>query len=152
MGFADRITARDVNSATSFARYAQQTVGVACSTQLDLMLLNKEITKFKKRYPHLAENPWPTLVRAAQWCRSQRKRPLKTSWIVGKGLQWAWQDGALPELDPIQHRDEKTEEGIAYALRYERDPRWRDRLIGAEGVAREEVLRAWRRSSHSLTH
>lgn len=116
------------------------------------MLLNKNIKEFRDRYPHLADNPWPTLVRAAQWCRSKRKRPTSVGFIVSKMLAWAWQDGALPELDPTLFRDQQVERGIALALEQEKDPAWRDRLIGAEGVGRGEVLAAWqtRRSSPSL--
>lgn len=152
MGYEDRVRACDVHDSKSFGRYVQQTVGVPYFTNADFMMLNKKIKEFKERYPHLADNPWPTLVRVAQWCRSKRKRPVNVSSVVGNMLAWAWQDGALPELDPTVWRNEVVETGIASALALESDPVWRDRLIGAEGAARGEVLNAWqmRRSSPSL--
>lgn len=152
MGFADRVRACDVRDATSYARYVQQTVGVPYSGKSDSKLLNKHIKEFKDRYPHLADNPWPVLIRAADWCRSKRKRPTSVAFVISTMLPWAWQDGALPELDPMSYRNAKIETGIQMALQIEEDPKWRDRLIGAEGAARGEVLSAWqmRRSSPSL--
>jgi hypothetical protein len=147
MGVLDRTAAADVRDAKSYAAYVQQQVGVPYCSKGDVIALNKAVAEFKERYPHLANNPWPTLVRAANWVRSKRKRPAKVAAIVNVMIAWAWADGALPELDPRHHRDEDLEVAIADALQHEADPRWRDRLIGAEGPAREEVLRAWMRKS-----
>lgn len=147
MGLLDRVGAADVTDTKSYARFVQQHVGVPYCTKGDVVALNKAISEFKERYPHLAEKPWPTLVRAAMWCRSKKKRPAKIAAIVNTMLSWAWADGALPELDPRHHRDEDLEVAISHALERENDPVWRDRLIGAEGPAREEVLRAWQRRS-----
>lgn len=149
MGFADRVRPTDVRDVHSYARYVQQTVGVPYCTKADMMMLNKNVREFRDRYPHLEDNPWPTLIRAAQWCRSKRKRPSSVAAVVGRMLAWAWEDGALPELDPTVHRDESVESAISSALQQEVDPKWRDRLIGAEGFARGEVLAAWRQKSSS---
>lgn len=145
-----RVGAADVRDATSYAAFVQQHVGVPYCTKADVIALNKAIAEFRERYPHV-ENPWPTLVRAAMWVRSKKKRPAKIAAIVNTMLPWAWADGALPELDPRHHRDEDLEVAIGEALLREDDPRWRDRLIGAEGSAREEVLRAWQTRRSSLS-
>lgn len=147
MSFVGVIRASDVRDERSYANFVQQQCGTPyCSTN-DLIVLRKCVRDFRERYPHLADNPWPTLVRAAMWVRSKRKRPAKVYTVVRVMLAWAWEDGALPELDPTRYVDPKVEEGIALALQGERDPIWRDRLIGAEGSARGEVLRAWQQRS-----
>lgn len=150
MSFVTPIKASDVKDAKTYAEFVRAHCGTPYCGMRDMIALNTCIKEFKERYPHLADNPWPTLVRAAMWARSKKKRPAKVVTVVRTMLPWAWQDGALPELDPIRYRDEDVETGITEALQREHDPIWRDRLIGAEGPARKEVLYAWtQRSSHS---
>lgn len=151
MSFLDVMSASDVHDARSFSEYVQQHCGTPYCRNKDMMLLNKAIKEFKERYPHLADNPWPTLCRAAMWVRSERKRPNNVSFLVQTMLPWAWSDGALPELDPQRFVDTDVETEISMALGQEDDPIWRDRLIGSEGIGRKEVLTAWKlKSSPSL--
>jgi hypothetical protein len=150
MSFVGFIKADEVVDAKSFASFVQQTCGTPYCTQQDLIALHKQLKEFKERYPHLAENPWPTLVKTAQWVRSKRKRPSRVQSVVNPMLSWAWQDGALPELDPTCYRDPVVEEEISVALGVEDDALWRDRLINAEGFqARKGVLEAWKQRSTS---
>lgn len=152
MSFVTPIRASDVRDARTYAEFVQQHCGTPYCGVKEMIVVQKCIKEFKERYPHLAANPWPTLVRTAMWARAQKKRPATVAAVIRTMLPWAWSDGALPELDPMRFRDTDVEVEISSALAEERDPIWRDRLIGAEGAARREVLAAWqtRRSSPSL--
>lgn len=150
--FIDPIRAADVKDAKSYADFVQQHCGTPYCGGRDMIALHACIKEFKERYPHLADNPWPTLVRAAMWVRSQKKRPAKVMTVVRTMLPWAWADGALPELDPMRFRDEDVEVAIGHALEQENDPVWRDRLIGSEGAARGEVLQVWQTLRSSSFH
>jgi hypothetical protein len=114
----------------------------------DLRSLQMAIKEFKSNYPHLADNPWPTLCKVAQWAASRKKRPGSVPFVVRTMVGWAWSNGALPELDAARARDEDIESKICAALQVEHDPRWRDRLMNAEGIrTRREVLEQWEKSS-----
>lgn len=147
MSFTSILTHRDVHDAKTYAAYVQQVCGTPYCTSRDMIALNTSIKEFKERYPHLADNPWPTLCRAAQWVRSKKRRPAKVHTVTTVMLTWAWSDGALPELDPRRHCDIDVEQRIEQALQECTDPVWRDRLIGSEGPGRKGVLEAWTRRS-----
>lgn len=125
----------------AFAEFAQQRLGVPWPTQRDMAILRKKIGEFFDHYPRLT---FHTLCRVVEWARQRRWR-FDRVWKVIDAFRRAWTDGAIPELDPAQQRDERLDASIAQALESETDPVWRRWLIGAEGEdARRKVLEDWR--------
>jgi hypothetical protein len=86
----------DVVDAESFAAYCQQVLGSAYPKARDLVILR---TKLKDFFAEKPEATYYTLCRVVQWARMKKKRP-SDSWKVPDMWKWAWQDGALSELDP----------------------------------------------------
>lgn len=145
MNFVDYLRPEDVVDAETCAEYVRQTCGTLFCSGVDMAIFKRQLKAFFKEQPNAS---WYTLCRTAQWARSKKKRLVKVYTIIPM-VSWAWAAGALPELDGTR-RDEEVEARISEALAVERDPEWRYRLIGAEGVnARREVLIQWARSSAS---
>lgn len=130
----------EVVDSDSFAQFVQQTCGTPAPSLADIRALQSALKKFFERDPRY---DWKVLCRTVQWARSKKKRPAKAINILGM-VPYAFEDGAIPELDPIQVKDSSLETKIAEALDQETDPKWRYRLVGARGIqARKDVYEAW---------
>lgn len=86
----------DVTDARSFAEYCQQTLGAPYPRGKEWATLN---TKAKEFFEEKPQATWGTLCRVVMWARMKKKRP-SAAWKVVGMWKWAWEDGALPELDP----------------------------------------------------
>jgi crossover junction endodeoxyribonuclease RusA len=126
-----------------FARYCQQTVGTPMPQAEKWPALAKRVKAFFIEYP---QADWYTLCRVAQWCRTHNVRPRTTVGLVSC-FNSAWQDGAIPELDP-HNWDIEVEHRIERALQIEKDEDWRSRLFLAKGPeARRRAIEEWEESS-----
>jgi hypothetical protein len=125
----------------TFATYAQQTLGCPYPPLRDMILLR---TKIKEFFAEKPQADYYTLCRIVQWAKANKRRPAAV-WKIPPMWAWAWEDNALPELDPDQLKDKDLERRIALALEVETDPAWRRRLIGSESVEkRREVYDSWK--------
>jgi hypothetical protein len=135
------MTASDVVDAASFALYAHQLLGTPVPASKDMPVLRKKLNEHFAAHPR---SDWRTLAALVEWCRAKRRHPALT-WAVLANVKWAWSDGALPLLDPVEVPDKRVEFSIDQALRTETDEDWRRMLVGACGLDnRREVMAAWR--------
>lgn len=143
MTFLSVLRSTDVVDARSFAEYAQQILGTPIpESPKDLHILNTKTDEFFVQYPSA---DWRVLAATVDWCRAKRKRPANAWWIVTE-VRYAWNDGAIPDLDPRDPVEKSVEYNIELALEKETDPYWQRMLLGSVGAEnRREVLAAWRR-------
>lgn len=91
------LSSDDVNDVKTFVRYAQQAMGAPIPrTNNDWNMIRKKAKEFFEEKPGA---DWQTLCRVVQWARMKKKRP-SAVWKIIDMWKWAWEDGALPELDP----------------------------------------------------
>lgn len=141
--FLHVVESNEVEDAESFSVFAQQTLGTAHLYGKDMVVLKVRLNKFFKDNPAAT---YSTLVSTVEYVRAKRKR-LAMPWAVIAFVPWAFKDGFLPELDPVNvvYSDPHVESGIAYALERENDPWWVSTLTHANGIkARRMVLGMWR--------
>lgn len=141
MGFVDPLTVDEVVDAESYTRYVCQTVGSPWSYK-DVVIMKKKVRVFFEAYPHCT---YSTLVHVAHWARAKKKRPAHAYYLVDMA-RYAWQDGALPEMDPANVRSD-VDDLIHQALEQETDPAWRRRLMTAEGAGKRMVYENWTKKS-----
>lgn len=130
----------------AYAEYLQQTMGIPYPTVKDMAILRKYCKEFFEHYPNA---DWYTMCRLAAHFR-RRKRRFGRVYQVVTEFRDAYQDGALPELDPGfgARSDRDLEALIQDALKTEQRPEWRKRLILAGGVdARREAYEEWLQDS-----
>jgi hypothetical protein len=136
----DYVSIGEVQDANALARYIEQRTGAPWASIKDMSILRKKCKEFFEHYPHC---DWTTLCHVADWCQRKRKR-YSHVWKVVDAFRYAYEDGALPEVDQ-GYRNRNLEREIADALEQETDRLWRMRLIGTRGIdARKEVLQSWR--------
>lgn len=132
------LAAADVKNASEFAQFAQQNLGTPWATKKDMVLLQKRSNEFFSHYPHCG---WDTLCRVVMWAKRKRKR-FAYVWQTVDAFRWAWQDGAIPELE--RSRDDAVEDRIDDALTIETNDVWRTALIGTENRnQRRELVEQW---------
>ncbi len=134
------LTREEVDSPEKFAEYCQQRLGTPYPTGKDIAALKRYMKAFFKQNP---QANYGTLIRTVDWCKNNRKRVPNASGIIGK-VRFAWRDGYLPELDPVEQTDDSLEVLIAQAVESETDPWWKDRLTGGRThKARQEIYESW---------
>lgn len=140
MGAIDSVTIKQVDSPEKLTDYICQTTGTPWATIKDQVLMRKKCNEFFERYPHL---DYSTLCHVADWCKRRRRR-YSHAWKVVDAFRYAYEDGALPEVDQRVRPEPEVESGIEEALEMETDRIWRMRLIGTDGQKfRREVLEDW---------
>lgn len=147
MGELDYVEINQVNDPDVLARYIQQKTGTPWPTWKDRAILRKKCKEFFEHYPHL---DYRTLCHVADWC-ARKKRRFSNVWKVIDAFRFAYEDGALPEVDRGRIADKSTDERIQEALEVETDSMWRSMLIGTQDVnVRKEVLEQWLESRKPL--
>lgn len=142
----DYVTIGQVNDAQTLARYIEQTTGTPWATLQDIILLKKKSKEFFTRYPYL---DYSTLCHIADWCQRKRRR-YSNVWKVIDSFRYAYEDGALPEID-MARQDPILEHNICVAVEKEPDQLWRMKLMGERGIdARKELLDNWRRTREPM--
>jgi len=115
----------------AFAQYVQQVLGVPWPTLGDQVILKKKTNEFFGRYPHA---DYYTLCRVVTWIRGQKRTKRFTRvWLVIDSFRDAYAAGVIPELDR-ERSDDHIEARIKEILAIEKDPVWRTRLIGTQGL------------------
>lgn len=138
--FFGTISRDEVDSPEVFASYCQQALGTPYPSGKQIATLRRNIKEFFKQNPQAS---YGTLVRTIDWLRSRRKR-VPHCYSVINSVRFAWRDGYLPELDPVETKDESFEDLITEALKVEQDPWWRDRLTGGlTPKAKLEIYQSW---------
>lgn len=133
------IKAESVKDMDTAEQFIKQRVGIGYVTGKDGAIFRKKVNEMFEHYPSA---DWQTLVKTAEWAKSRRKRYSRLHELV-EAVRFAYADGYLPELDPNTQEDVDAE--IRNVLREEEDPRWRRRLMVAQGVqAKTMVLEQWR--------
>ena len=132
------LAAADVTDAATFAQFAQQNLGTPWATKKDMVLLTKRSNDFFAHYPHCQ---WDTLCRVVMWAKRKRKR-FAYVWQTVDAFRWAWQDGAIPELERTV--DDAVEDRIKEALTIETTKYWLSLLVGTENRnQRRELIEEW---------
>lgn len=140
MGSLDLVSTGEVTNPDLLARYICQTTGTPWASIKDLCVMKKKCKEFFQHYPHL---DYSTLCHVADWAQRRKKR-YSHVWKVVDAFRYAYEDGALPEVDNKIQCDAEVEEGIERALEVETDGVWRTQLIATQSVrARKEVLEDW---------
>lgn len=141
MGALDYLSVNEVNDPVTLSRYIEQQTGTPWATYQDMALLRKKCKEFFKRYPYL---DYSTLCHVADWAH-RRKRRYSNVWKIVDSFRYAYEDGALPEVNHRRHNEPDLENGIEEALLIETDRRWRTMLIATDNIkVRKEVLENWR--------
>lgn len=126
--------------AEAFAGYCEQVAGTPYPTATEMRVLRKKANLFFEQYPQC---DWVTLCAVARWTVSRRRRFARVSQIVDQ-YRYAFEKGAIPELDARNAVDPHLESQITAALFDESDPVWRRRLLLAQSqVDRREVYSMW---------
>lgn len=140
MGAIDYMTTSKVDSPEKLCDYICQTTGTPWATLKDQFTMRKKCNQFFTQYPHL---DYSTLCHVADWCQRRRRR-YSHVWKVVDAFRYAYEDGALPEVDRRVLPNLDIESQIVEALNVETDKVWRMRLIGTDGQRfRKEVLEDW---------
>lgn len=140
MKFQGMVTRENVVDSKTFARYVQQRLGVPYPTAKNLVILNKAIKSFFEEYPHLG---YESLCNLVDWAKARNKRFADTYVLVNM-YRFAWQDGFLPELDPIDFEAQSFQEKEDFLLDRESDPYWRNKIMDAQTVdAKQAIYEAW---------
>ena len=140
MGAIDYVSIEQVDSPDLLTRYICQTTGTPWASGRDIGIVRKKCKEFFEQYPYL---DYSALCHVADWV-ARRKKRYSHVWKVIDAFRYAYEDGALPEVDRRTKPDPQIEEEIDRALEVETDRVWRMRLIGTEDVnSRKEVLDAW---------
>lgn len=140
MGAIDFVSIDQVDNPDLLIRYICQRTGTPWATGKDIAIVRKKCKEFFLQYPHC---DYSTLCRVADWA-ARRKRRYSNVWKVIDAFRYAYEDGALPEVDRKVRKDPLLEEEISGALEVETDRVWRMRLLATDDVnSRKEVLDAW---------
>lgn len=141
MGGLDYLTSSDVTDADSLCTYIEQQTGTPWATYKDKMVLKKKCKEFFVRYPYL---DYSTLCHVTDWCK-RNKRRYSNVWKVIDQYRYAYQAGALPEVNDRRFLEPDMEKAIEEALQVETDLNWRMMLVRTQNLTvRKEVLDNWR--------
>lgn len=136
----DYLSIADVQDPKTLARYISQRTGVPYPNNSEMMILRKKVKDFFVQHPHLN---YSTLCRVADWSVRKRRR-FGNAWRVVEAWKWAYEQGAIPEVDEQRHADPKTDRAICEVLAIEKDPAWRLRFQGTQDRRiRRELLKKW---------
>lgn len=141
MKFANKVNREDVVDGKTFARYVQQRLGTPYPTVKNLVILNKAIKDFFESYPHVG---YDSLCNMVDWAKAKNKKFAETYSLVSV-YRYAWKDGFLPELDPVNVESENFQVKEDELLNNETDPYWRNKIISAQTIeAKEQIYNLWK--------
>ncbi len=129
----------EVHNNETFSWFIQQRLGTPYCTVKDRQILGGQTKIFFAKFP---ATDWRTLCKLVLWANQKRLRPERVYNVMG-WVNWAWKEGAIPEVD-MTLQEVEVERWISEALDVEDDPDWRKALLMAEGDQRPEVIRRWR--------
>lgn len=140
MKYAGMITRENVVDNKTFARYVQQRLGVPYPTTKNLVILNKAVKSFFEEYPHLG---YESLCNLVDWAKAKNKR-FGDTYVLVNMYRYAWQDGFMPELDPIDPEAVGVQEKEDYLLEHEEDSYWRNKMLDAQTFeAKTAIYESW---------
>lgn len=141
MGRLDYLSTPDVHNSETLATYIEQQTGTPWATNQDRLILKKKCNEFFQRYPYL---DYEALCHLTDWCHRRRRR-FSNVWKVLDQFRYAYEDGALPEVNTRRRVDPQLEQDIEEALSLETDSEWRAMISGTPNLkVRKEVLENWR--------
>lgn len=136
-----KIDRKDVVDSKTYARYVQQKLGVPYPTVKNLVILNKAIKDIFEEYPHIN---YDTLCNLVDWAKAKNKKFAETYSLVSM-YRYAWKDGFLPELDPVNAELEDFQSKEDELLAKETDPYWRNKIISAQTLeAKQQIYDLWK--------
>lgn len=112
------------------------------AVELDQIIRAGEARSLREAADVYAKRPWQILAKGVEWGKLNGKN-LRSLCGIFSLVDFAYQNGYIPELSPKAMQQRSLDEAIVHALELETDPEWRLLLSASTGQTRKEALARW---------